>query len=185
MHGETDIQVHPVDAHHERAVQVVNHLVAAEVELHDHGEQQRHCGAAQEPRFQAAFQLEKAGVHLAGVDQVRKPVAQLPAARGGPVNQNRKDHQRQDITAQQVVERQIEQIKGERLSENGIVPGGGRRRQTTRAGEADDGPRIDGRSGDEIAQRQRSERGQAGIERVFAEACAGESQGAGVSDPEY
>ena len=58
LHRETDLEIHPVDADHERTVLVVHHLVAVEVELHHHGQQQGHGGAAQEPRLQSAFQPE-------------------------------------------------------------------------------------------------------------------------------
>ena len=182
--GKPDVLIDVVDADQEAAVLVVDHLVAAQVELECEGEQQDDTGATQEARFQAAFQVKDPRVEFPRVAQVRHSVAQLPAARCQPVHQNAEDDQRQNIAAQQRVERKIEQIEGERLVEHGVAPGGGGGRQSARAGEADHGPVVDGAGGDKPAEGQQDERGEPRVEAVLAEARAGELQGARVGDPQ-
>ena len=88
LQGQSDVLVHVIDADQEAAVVVVDHLVAPQEEPERQGQQQHHGGAAQEARFQAAFQPEEAGIELTGFAQVREAVAQLPAARRHPVDQD-------------------------------------------------------------------------------------------------
>ena len=95
------------------------------------------------------------------------------------------DDQRQHVAAQQRIERQVEQIEGERLVEDRIVPGAGRLRAAARSGEADHRPGVDGPGGDEPGESNSSARVESlRVEVMLAEAGAGELEGARVRDPE-
>jgi hypothetical protein len=61
LQRQPDILVDVIHAHQKGAVLVVDHFVAAQEEAHRQRQQQRHRRAAQEARFQAAFQRKMAG----------------------------------------------------------------------------------------------------------------------------
>ncbi len=163
---------------------VVDHLIAAQEEPHGQRQQQEHRGAAQEARFQAALQPEEAGIDFARLAQVGEAVAQLPGARRHPVEQDAEDHQRQHVAAQQVVERQIEEIERERLLKYGVMPAGSRGTDAACAGEAHHRPGVDGGSRHEIAEQQQHQQRDAGVQPVLAQVGAGEVQRARMRDPE-
>ena len=94
---------------------VPHHLIAAQKESQRQGEQENGRGAAQEFRFEASFQAEDAQDRFRrSVPQFGQTVPKLPAARGQPVNQRANDCQGEQEAAQLGVERQVEQVEGER-----------------------------------------------------------------------
>ncbi len=119
------------------------HTISNRPEVVTSGEsdQKESQSAAQEPRFQTAAQAQQGKIERTAHNLGHRE-AQLPSARGQPVNDDREDHDGEDEPAQVGPERQIEQIEGDRLAEDGILKAG-RVLERAAAGEAQDGPVID------------------------------------------
>jgi hypothetical protein len=183
LQRQPDVEVDIIHAHQERAMDVVHHFVAAQEKAHRQGHQQEHRGAAQEARFQSAFQPENGRVDFPRLRHIRQLVAQLPGARRQPVEQDADDYQRQHVAAQHAVKRQVEQVKRERLVEHRVAPPAGRRGQVPRAGEAHHRPGVDGRSRDQVAHQQQPQRRKPRVELVVAQGGIREFERARMRDP--
>jgi hypothetical protein len=133
-------------------VLVVNHLIPPQVEADCHGDQEDDARSAEEARFKAAFEAEEGGVDLVGLAQIGEAESELPAAGGDPVDEDRQDDNGEDVAAEELVKGQIEEIEGEWLVKDGVVPCGGGGGEPAGAGEADDGPGVDGRGGNQVRE---------------------------------
>ena len=68
---------------------------------------------------------------------------ELPAALGNPVDQGAQDDDAEHQPEQVGIERNLEQIEGERIAEDRIAPGSGGAAQIAAAEVANDGPGVE------------------------------------------
>ncbi len=184
LQRQRDLLIHVIHSGHE-AVVVPNHLVASKKVPHCQREKKNCAGAAQEFRLQSACQSKHGRIDFAALAQVRKRVAELPAASGQPIDQRGPDGYRKQESTQLGVERQVEKEEGEGRSEYRIAPGGSFHRQSARADEAHRGPVIERGSGQHKAQQQQRHRRKLGVSGIVAQGDGGELHSTRVCDPQH
>ncbi len=111
LQRKSDVLIDVIDAHHEAAVLVEQHAVAAQKEFHRQGNQKYGAHSAQELRFESAGEAQVFQTEFLDVAPIRHARPHLPDAPREPVNQRPDDDNAQQQTQQVGIERNLEQIK--------------------------------------------------------------------------
>ena len=90
---DRDVLIHVVHAHHETAMLIQQHAVAAQEKAHRQRQQKHGAQSTEESGIEAAGQPELAEVDLLDVSPVRHAGAKLPERGRHPIDQRRDDNQ--------------------------------------------------------------------------------------------